>query len=120
MTDKEYIEGLTIWCTYHNDQIIDEYNLNYIPSYIKLFNTNDLNVTGEHINHLCQHLCEICTIYYVWKNQIYSKYVGFCHYRRFYDELGKSNIEKYGMHCYSLITDCLASPKILRYKIFQI
>ena len=28
---------LQIWCTYHNDQLIDEYNLNYVPSYIKLF-----------------------------------------------------------------------------------
>jgi hypothetical protein len=30
MTDKEYIDNLTIWCTYHKDYFIDDYNLNYI------------------------------------------------------------------------------------------
>ena len=100
MTDKEYIDNLTIWCTYHDNKLIDEYNLNYIPSYIKLFNTSDLNMTDNNINYLGPHLCEVCTLYYVWKNQIYSKYVGFCHYRRFYEDLGKYNIEKYGIHYY--------------------
>lgn len=102
MTDKEYIDNLTIWCTYHKDNLIDEYNLNYIPSYIKLFNTNNLNINGEHINHLGPHLNEICTYYYVWKNQIYSKYVGFCHYRRFYSDLGKEHIENFGIHYYDI------------------
>ena len=37
MTDQEYINNLTIWCSYHKDELIDKYNLNYIPSYIKLF-----------------------------------------------------------------------------------
>lgn len=100
MTDKEYLDNLTIWCSYHNNNLIDEFNLDYIPSYIKLFNTNDLNITDDNINYLNPHLCEICTYYYVWKNQIKSNYVGFCHYRRFFSNLGKENIENFGVHYY--------------------
>ena len=100
MTDKEYIDNLTIWCSYHSDYIYYEYNLDYIPSYIKLFNTNNLNISDDNINYLNPHLCEICTLYYVWKNQIKSNYVGFCHYRRFFSDLGKENIEIFGVHYY--------------------
>ena len=103
MTDQEYINNLTIWCSYHKDELIDKYNLNYIPSYIKLFNTNNLNIDGEHINHLNKSLAEICTYYYVWKNQIYSEYVGFCHYRRFFSLLGKNCISKYGIYVYEIL-----------------
>ena len=53
----------------------------------------------DNINYLNPHLNEICTMYYVWKNQIYSKYVGFCHYRRFFSDLGKHSIIKCGIHC---------------------
>ena len=27
---------VVIWCSYHNDIYIDEYNLDYVPDYIKL------------------------------------------------------------------------------------
>jgi hypothetical protein len=99
MSDKEYIDNLTIWCSYHNDELINVYNLDYIPNYIKLFNTNNLLLSNDNINYLNPHLNEICTMYYVWKNQIYSKYVGFCHYRRFFSDLGKHSIIKCGIHC---------------------
>lgn len=49
--------------------------------YRKKFVTND-EIEGENINHLNRFLNEFVCQYYVWKNNIYSKYVAFCHYRR--------------------------------------
>lgn len=80
-------EDLTIYCSYHDPKLVLEYNLDYVPNYVKLFNTSDLFVKGDNINYLNKYLCEVCTLYYVWKNNLYSKYIGFCHYRRFFVNL---------------------------------
>lgn len=79
------INDLTIWCSYHDSKLIYEYNLDYVPTYIKLFNTNYLTLKEDNINYLNKQFCEVCTLYYVWKNNLYSKYIGFCHYRRFFN-----------------------------------
>ena len=71
---------LTIYCSYHNSKLIKDYNLDYLPNYIELFNTNDLTLKEDNINYLNPYFAEIVTYYYIWKNQIYSKYIGFCHY----------------------------------------
>lgn len=34
------------------------------------------------INYANKVLCEMCTMYYVWKNNLYSDFIGFDHYRR--------------------------------------
>ena len=83
---------------YHNDKIIDEYNLSNLPSYYKLLNLSDTNIEGDNINYLNPYLCELCGYYYIWKNNIYSPYVGFCHYRRLYVDLGLDNLEKYEVY----------------------
>lgn len=93
--------NLTIWCMYHNDNIIDDYNLHQLPSYYKLLNLNDLQMDGDNINYLNPFLCELCGYYYVWKNNIKSNYVGFCHYRRLYLDLKLEMLEKYGYTYYS-------------------
>ena len=92
---------LTIWCSYHNPNLIWEYNLDYLPSYIKLFNTNDLTLKEKNINYLNPHLNEIVTLYYVWKNNLYSKYVGFCHYRRFFKKIDYDKLEDTGCYYYA-------------------
>lgn len=89
---------LIIYCLYHNKDLINKFNLNNIPDYIKLFYTNDLEMPGDNINYLNNSLCELVAYYYIWKNNIYSPYVGFCHYRRWYRNLGLDNLEKYGVH----------------------
>jgi hypothetical protein len=90
----------TIWCSYHDQNLLNEYNLKDTKN-IKLFWTNDKwNIDGESINDLNKTLSEIVTFYYVWKNQIKSDYVGFCHYRRFfsnvdYGRLSDNHIQSY-------------------------
>ena len=98
---------VVIWCSYHNDTYIDEYNLDYVPDYIKLFNSNDVEINGNNINYLNPYLCELVTYYYVWKNQIYSEYVGFCHYRRFFKKISIDNLKKYGVHYFGSINVCI-------------
>ena len=75
------MEDTVIWLTYHDDKQIKEFNIKE-DGCIKLFKGNDINVSGDNINHLNRYYSEIVTLYYVWKNCIESKFVGFCHYRR--------------------------------------
>ena len=74
---KEFI----MWCTYHEDIQIEQYNLRQNDAF-RLFKGNALDVEGENINHLNAFYSEISTIYWVWKNNVRSETVGFCHYRR--------------------------------------
>lgn len=80
------MKDLTIWITYHDDKQIEEYKLEEDNTF-RLFKGNDLNVVGYHINHLNQFYSEITTLYWVWKNQIRSEVIGFCHYRRIFTHI---------------------------------
>ena len=72
---------LTIWQTYHDDQQIKDYDLKECET-VRLVKGNSIPIKGEHINHLNRFYSEITTLYWVYKNNIKSQYVGFCHYRR--------------------------------------
>ncbi len=76
-TEKE----MTMWLTYHDDAQIEQYNLKEDDT-VRLFKGNNLDIKGESINHLNRFYSEMTTMYWVWKNNKRSKYVGFCHYRR--------------------------------------
>lgn len=43
--------------------------------------------TGDSISHLNKFYCELTGIYWVWKNYDVKDYVGFCHYRRYFQFL---------------------------------
>ena len=70
----------TIWITYHKDELVREYGLKEDEMH-KLFAVHK-SIDGDNINYLNPVYSELVTIYYVWKNQIRSDYVGFNHYRR--------------------------------------
>ena len=98
-------KDITIWCTYHDKEQLNEYNL-YNTNIIKLFYTNDFELKEDNINYLNPYLSELVTYYYIWKNQIKSDYIGLCHYRRFfkginYDLIDDNNIQTF----YSWETD---------------
>lgn len=71
------MKDLTIWITYHDDKQVKEYGLEEDETF-RLFKGNDLTVGGENINHLNRFYSELTTFYWVWKNQVRSKVVGFC------------------------------------------
>lgn len=75
------MKELTIWITYHDDVQIEQYGLRESEIF-SLFKGNSLEIKGENINHLNPYYAELCTLYWVWKNNIKSKKIGFCHYRR--------------------------------------
>lgn len=90
---------IKIWCTYHMPEQITEYNIKE-TDIIKLFYSDNESLKEENINDLNRYLSEIVTYYYVWKNQKYSKYVGFCHYRRHFncidfDFINDNNVQAY-------------------------
>ncbi len=79
------MKDLNIWCTYHDDSQIEMYGLQNTET-LNLFKGNGLNVDGENINLLNPFYCEIVTLYWVWKNSVKSRLVGFCHYRRMFHQ----------------------------------
>lgn len=72
------------YITYFDDNQIKEYNL-VADDNTTLFKGNNTSMEGENINHLNTFYCELCTLYYVWKNNLYSDYVVFKQYRRPFD-----------------------------------
>lgn len=80
------MEDLKIWITYHDDMQIAQYGLRE-DGVFRLFKGNDLSVRGENINHLNPFYCELVTMYWAWKNKAYGDIVGFCHYRRLFQEI---------------------------------
>ena len=72
---------ITIWCSYHDNNLINEYKLNELNTNIyKLYNTT---LFEQH--NLNKYFSEFTTMYNVWKNNIKSDVIGFCHYRRYFD-----------------------------------
>lgn len=80
------MKELTIWITYHDDKQIKEFGLEEDETF-RLFKGNDLMVEGENINHLNRFYSELTTFYWVWKNQVRSRVIGFCHYRRMFTHI---------------------------------
>lgn len=71
----------TIWCTYHDKELIDKYNLKE-TTHFKLYYTKDDFKDQISLNYVQNFLNEYTTQYYVWKNNLKTDLIGFCHYRR--------------------------------------
>jgi hypothetical protein len=70
-------ENCIIWIIGTNEKDI----INKDPKHFCSFITNS-KPEKENINELNRFLSEYVGMWYVWKNNLKSKYVGFCHYRR--------------------------------------
>ncbi len=75
------MKDLVIWQTYHDDGQVEQYQLHDTDT-IRIFKGNEMSVQGDNINHLNKFYSELVTLYWVWKNNVKSERVGFCHYRR--------------------------------------
>lgn len=82
------MKELEIWITYHDEKQIQQYGLKETDT-IRLFKGNNTSVEGENINYLNKFYSELTTLYYVWKNNKESFYIGFSHYRRLFRHLCK-------------------------------
>ncbi|MDO4737945.1 MAG: DUF4422 domain-containing protein [Bacteroidales bacterium] len=93
-----------IWITYHCDTQIEEFHLQEDDTY-HLFRGNDTNIEGDNINYLNPFYSELVTLYWVWKNNRRSDFVGFCHYRRKFTHLipiesGQCQVLAINNNCY--------------------
>lgn len=75
--------NLTIYVTYHQDSQVKQYHLDSLTTPFTLFNVND-TPQGININPLNFTFSEMVTMYYVYKNNLYTPYIGFNHYRRIF------------------------------------
>ena len=74
------MDDYKIWVSYHDDAQVDKYGLHDDDTH-RLFATHH-DVEGKNINHMNPVYSEMVTMWYVWKNNLRSSYVGFNHYRR--------------------------------------
>lgn len=77
---KLTMDDYRIWVTYHKDELVERYGLKNDDTH-SLFATHK-EIDGENINALNPVYSEMVTMWYVWKNNVKTKYVGFNHYRR--------------------------------------
>ena len=76
---KDYV----IWVSYHKDELVPLHGLKE-DEHHRLFATHK-DADGENINIMNPSYSEMVTMWYVWKNNLKSEYVGFEHYRRHLD-----------------------------------
>ena len=106
------------YITYFDDNQIEEYNLKEDDNTI-LFKGNDTLYSGESINNLNTFYCELCTMYYVWKNNLKSDYVVFEQYRRPFDFESAGKLPEEGEAiCYEPL-DIYGSPVIYHYSMYH-
>lgn len=74
------MDDYRIWVTYHKDEQVQQYDLHDDDTH-RLF-ASHRDVEGVNINTLNPVYSEMVTMYWVWKNSVKTKYVGFNHYRR--------------------------------------
>lgn len=100
---------LKLYCTFHSPELYDEYNLKNDEIHT-MFPSYDLDIDEININYANPVLCEFVTMYYVWKNCLYSQFVGFEHYRRKFD---KQIPELNNNQCY--VMDLFLEDKKIKY-----
>ena len=83
-TDIERNPNYAIWRCYHDEKLISQYNLTE-DGIIKLFNTCNLGYNGKNLNLLTRFLSEGCCLLYPYLNNLKTEYVGFMHYRRWFN-----------------------------------
>lgn len=62
---------------------------NFVPIHVgKAISTISLDMigddTGDNISYKNNNYCELTALYWYWKNQALPKYIGLCHYRRYF------------------------------------
>ncbi len=82
---NKVIDDLQIYVSYHLESQLIDYNIKE-TKYVKLINLLDYNKLGDLIN-FNKYFNEFESMLYIYYNQIYSKYIGFCHYRRMFETI---------------------------------
>ena len=103
-TDKEYAL---------KDYYSDEYNITIYD--------NDKMYNGICINNLNRYYGELCTMYYVWKNNLKSDIVGFDQYRRQWHDINfdKINNDKIQVYSYWNESNSLINNNDLGYFLYH-
>ena len=119
INEFNYNTKLNIWNICLNDHK-KQYDLhNYLCNdySITLFN-NDHKYKNDNINYLNKYYGELCTYYYVWKNNLKSDIIGFCHYRRTWKDIDINKIKNNGIQVYTLWNENI-SPKECLYQMIN-
>ena len=93
------LDNLKIYCAYHDKKIYNEYNL-YESNIIKPYYLLDENVFDKWYIDINIYLNEFQLMLYIYDNNIKSDYVGFCHYRRFWNYIDSEFIKNNGIYFY--------------------
>ena len=73
-------EDYKIYVSYHDDELVRKHGLHEDAHHVLYATHKDID--GKNINYMNPVYSEMVTMWYVWKNNKKSEYVGFEHYRR--------------------------------------
>ncbi len=75
------------------------------------------DATGDNISYKNARYCELTALYWIWKNDIHSKYIGLCHYRRYFKmNFGILDLWKKQYNCIKINEeDIKVTPRIIHY-----
>lgn len=84
-------DNLKLYCVYHDEKLKTQYihtkpwfKSYYKPlvesEWFKLYYTNEGHENS--IDNVQKYFCEFTALYYIYKNNLYSPYIGLCHYDR--------------------------------------
>lgn len=97
------MSDIKTYITYFDDAQIEQYNLKADDNTV-LFKGNDTSYSGDSINDLNVFYCELCTMYYIWKNNLRSDYIVLKQYRRPFDWESADKLPELGeLICYDSI-----------------
>lgn len=112
------MKNLKTYITYFDDSQIEDYNLKEDES-TTLFKANDTSYSGKSINNMNIFYCELCTMYYIWKNDIKSDYIVLKQYRRPFEWEKVGRLPENGeIICYKPF-DLNGIPVIYQYAIYH-
>ena len=87
-------QDVKIWTVYHKDGLLEQYPIQNLDTH-KYYAAHG-DDRGEGINKLNPAWSELVALYYIWRKQIVSEYVGINHYRRQFDP---KQLPKHGECC---------------------
>ncbi|URZ08148.1 DUF4422 domain-containing protein [Clostridium felsineum] len=106
-----------VFVCFHKKYVVPKSQI-YVPINVGS-NNNELNIIsdnlGKNISDKNNNYCELTALYWIWKNANLNKYVGLCHYRRYFDfkDMNDSKISKHisGLNVFHELIDNVNSEK---------
>ena len=103
MENNDIIDNLKIYCSYHNKDFFNNYNL-YNSKFFSSLCLIDDEIFDKYMVEYNSLLREFELMLFVYEHKLKSKYIGFCHYRRHFNYIDFKSLKTNHTCCYITCT----------------